>query len=116
MQEDHSTLHVHNRTPSRADPLVQKGAAWAPSPASIGKQCSITFSCVFSDAALIEVFTDYLTGHPQDGSLYVDCSTVYPDTIRELDAKAKAAGDDHQNLHCTLHWFLFNYSAYLCIR
>lgn len=84
---------MHNRTASKAEPLIQKGAVWAESPASIAKQCSVTFSCVFSDKALHEVFADYLSGQPKAGSLYVDCSTVYPDTIRELDAEAKAAGD-----------------------
>ena len=53
----------------------------------------LPFSCVFSDTALKEVFTAYMSGHPKQGSLYIDCSTVSPDTIRELDAKAKAAGD-----------------------
>ena len=92
-QQNGVKLHVHNRTASNADSLLTKGAVWAPSPASIAKQCSIAFACVFSDAALQEVFADYLSGHPQAGSLFVDCSTVYADTIRELDAKAKAAGD-----------------------
>ncbi len=93
VQQNNDIMHVHNRTAARADPLLKQGAKWASSPASIGKQCSITFSCVFSDTALKEVFTAYLSGHPRQDSLYIDCSTVSPDTIRELDAKAKAAGD-----------------------
>lgn len=92
VQQNNDTMHVHNRTAAKADPLLKQGAIWASSPASIGKQCSITFSCVFSDTALREVFTAYLSGHPSQDSLYIDCSTVSPDTIRELDAKAKAAG------------------------
>lgn len=92
-QQDGIKLFVHNRTALKAEPLLEKGALWADSPASIAKQCSIAFSCVFSDKALTEVFADYLSGQPKEGSLYVDCSTVYPDTIQELDAKAKAAGD-----------------------
>ncbi|KAL3139877.1 hypothetical protein ABBQ38_004172 [Trebouxia sp. C0009 RCD-2024] len=91
-QQNGVKLFVHNRTASKADALLTKGAVWAQSPAAIAKQCSIAFSCVFSDTALKEVFADYLSGQPKEGSLYVDCSTVYPDTIRELDAKAKAAG------------------------
>ena len=91
-QETEVKLYVHNRTASKADSLLQKGALWAPSPASIAKQCSITFSCIFNDAALNEVFADFLNGKPAKGSIYVDCSTVYPDTIRELASKAKAAG------------------------
>lgn len=97
VRQNNDTMHVHNRTAAKADPLLKQGATWASSPASIGKQCSITFSCVFSDTALREVFTDYLSGHPRQDSLYIDCSTVSPDTIRELDAKAKAAGDHHQS-------------------
>ena len=96
VQQNNGTMHVHNRTAAKADPLVKQGATWASSPASIGRQCSITFSCVFSDTALKEVFTAYLSGHPKQDSLYIDCSTVSPDTIRELDAKAKAAGDPTQ--------------------
>lgn len=92
-QQDGTQLFVHNRTASKAEPLLQKGAVWAESPASIAKQCSLTFSCVFSDTALHEVFADYLNGQPEAGSLYVDCSTVYPDTIRHLGAEAKAAGN-----------------------
>ena len=92
-QQDDSQLFIHNRTASKAEPLLKKGAVWAESPAGIAKQCSVTFSCVFSDKALQEVFADYLSGQPKAGSLYVDCSTVYPETIRELDAQAKAGGD-----------------------
>ena len=64
-----------------------------PSAASVAQRCSITFSCVFNDEALSQVFSEYLSGEPSKGSVFADCSTVYPDTIRELDSKAKAAGD-----------------------
>ena len=100
LQLESSTLHVHNRTPDKAKPLLEQGATWAASPARIGEQCSITFSCVFSDTALEEVFADYLSGQPKQGSLYVDCSTVSPDTIRQLDAQAKPAGDPRQHCLC----------------
>ena len=92
VKEDQGVLLVHNRTAAKAKPLIEKGAEWVDSPAEIGQQCSIAFSCVFSDTALTETFTSYLSGKPQKGSIYVDCSTVYPNTIRKLDAKAKAAG------------------------
>lgn len=97
VQQNNGIMHVHNRTAAKADPLLKQGAKWASSPANIGQQCSITFSCVFSDTALREVFTAYLSGHPRQESLYIDCSTVSPDTIRELDAKAKAAGHHHKD-------------------
>ena len=87
-----STLFVFNRTHSKADPMLEKGAKWASSPADIARQCSVTFSCVFSDDALKEVFESWLSGKPQKGSIFVDCSTVYPDTIRGLDAEAQKAG------------------------
>lgn len=87
-----STLYVYNRTSSKATPLLDKGAHRAASPADIAKQCTITFSCVFSDDALTNVFDTWLSGEPAQNSIFVDCSTVYPDTIRKLDAKAKQAG------------------------
>ena len=99
MKQDQGLLLVHNRTAAKAKPLINQGAEWADTPAKIGQQCSIAFSCVFSDTALTEVFTSYLSGKPQKGSIYVDCSTVYPDTIRELVAKAKAAGMQSVQMH-----------------
>ena len=92
VQEQGSSLFVFNRTKAKADYLVDKGAKWAASPAEIAKHCTITFSCVFSDDALTEVFQQFLSGGPKKDSIFVDCSTVYPDTIRRLDAKCQEAG------------------------
>lgn len=90
---------VYNRTKSKADPVLDKGAKWATSPAEIATQSTITFSCVFSDDALTDVFDTWLSGKPAKNSIYVDCSTVYPDTIRQMDAKAKQAGEQLDNDH-----------------
>lgn len=92
VQEQGSSLFVFNRTKAKADSLVDKGAKWAASPAEIAKHCTITFSCVFSDDALTEEFQQFLSGGPEKDSIFVDCSTVYPDTIRGLDAKCQEAG------------------------
>ena len=93
LSKQRSTFFVFNRTKAKADPVLEKGAKWASSPADIARQCTVTFSCVFSDDALKEVFEGWLSGKPQKGSIFVDCSTVYPDTIRGLDAKAQEAGE-----------------------
>jgi hypothetical protein len=44
--------------------------------AELAPKCSVVFSMMANDAALQSVFDDYLSGRPQLGSIYVDCSTV----------------------------------------
>ena len=38
-------------------------------------------------SAVQAVFEDYLAGKPKEGSVFVDCSTVYPTTTKELAAR-----------------------------
>ena len=38
------------------------------------------------------MFANYLSGKPKAGSIYIDCSTVYPDLGDKHEGEAKAAG------------------------
>lgn len=87
-----ASLHVHNRTESKAKTLVDNGAIWQSSPAEIARKCHITFSSMFADDGLKSTFRKWLSGGPQKGSIYVDSSTVYPGTVKELTAEAEKAG------------------------
>lgn len=49
--------------------------------------CSLT-----NDAALEAVFADYLSGKPREGSIFIDCSTVYPDLTLNLADQAENSG------------------------
>jgi len=44
LQKKGHELVVHNRTKDRAKPLLDQGAAWADSPAEVGKRVNILFT------------------------------------------------------------------------
>lgn len=45
-----------------------------------------------SDKAATEVFDSYLAGRPKKGSIFVECSTIFPDMAEEMSKKAKDHG------------------------
>jgi 3-hydroxyisobutyrate dehydrogenase len=92
LKKEGANLHVHNRTESKAKALLKEGAVWESSPADIAQKCDITFSSMFADDGLISTFKAWLSGKPKKGSLYVDTSTVYPGTVKQLTADATDAG------------------------
>ena len=47
---------------------------------------------MFADDALRSTFGAWLKGSPQQGSIFVDCSTVYPGTAKSLAAEAAKTG------------------------
>ena len=92
LQKQGTKLHVYNRTESKAKTLIKDGAIWEESPAEIAKTCDVTFSSLYADDALISTFKAWLSGSPKKGSIYVDSSTVYPGTVKQLTADATEAG------------------------
>jgi 3-hydroxyisobutyrate dehydrogenase-like beta-hydroxyacid dehydrogenase len=83
-----------NRTASKAAALVDRGLLWRETPREVAEASTVIFSMVADDAAL-----DAVTAGP-DGILaglapekvYVDMSTVAPQTSRELAARVRARG------------------------
>lgn len=47
---------------------------------------------MFADDALSSTYGAWLKGSPQQGSIFVDCSTVYPGTAKKLAAEAAKSG------------------------
>ena len=45
-----------------------------------------------ADSALESVFSSYLSGKPKQGSIFIDCSTVFPDLTARLANEAEKAG------------------------
>jgi 3-hydroxyisobutyrate dehydrogenase-like beta-hydroxyacid dehydrogenase len=84
----------HNRTQSRAEWLVNEGMGWADSPKSVAEQADITFSMVANDEALTAVALgeNGIEGGLKSGKIYVDMSTVSPNTIREVAAALAGTG------------------------
>lgn len=88
-------LIIYNRTQKRATDLsnlLSPGKSIAVS--TIGEAVSkadIIFTCVGDDAAIEETINAALQGDVK-GKLFVDCSTVHPDTTAGLEKKITAAG------------------------
>ncbi|HYM02124.1 MAG TPA: NAD(P)-dependent oxidoreductase [Stellaceae bacterium] len=86
-------LTVWNRTEAKARPLVERGARWASRPAdTVGGDVVIT---ILTDSRALDAVYDGKDGLlSQDVSrkLFIDMSTVTPDTIRGLAARIRAKG------------------------
>ncbi|MBC3541476.1 NAD(P)-dependent oxidoreductase [Rufibacter sediminis] len=80
LQKAGHTLVVHNRTPEKAEALVNSGAILAKTPEEVGKQCRVVFTMLATPEAVEEAalgqhgFLKELPGN----SLWVDASTVNP--------------------------------------
>ena len=88
------TLTVWNRTPSKTKALTDRGASLAQTPAQAVEPSEIIIS-VLTDAKAIEGAYLGNTGALNSnvkGKLFIDMSTVRPQTGIDLGAKVKAAG------------------------
>lgn len=84
----HKQLFVYNRTASKAQPLIDKGAVLCNSVKELAAQCDIVFSMVSDDAALnhITKSEDGLAANLKEGSIHISMSTILPATATYLDA------------------------------
>lgn len=87
-------LTVYNRSPGKAKPLVDAGAGHAASPAALGRSCEVVVSMVADDAALsdITVGPGGLFEAAREGLVYVDMSTVSPETSQRVARAAAGKG------------------------
>ncbi|KAF2008611.1 6-phosphogluconate dehydrogenase [Aaosphaeria arxii CBS 175.79] len=81
-----------NRTLSRGDSLKALNAIPAESVGELTKKCDIIFSCVSNDAVLLEVANEIIASGDISGKIYVDCSTVHPDTSELISKNMSKAG------------------------
>ena len=77
---------VWNRSPSRTKPLVDAGAKGADSPAAVAAASEVTLSCVTNSGDVEEVALgpDGIIHGATPGSVYIDCSTIAPETARKV--------------------------------
>jgi 3-hydroxyisobutyrate dehydrogenase-like beta-hydroxyacid dehydrogenase len=88
-------LVVHNRSRERAEALGSElGARVARTPAEAAALADICLTMLADDAAVEAVYggPGGLLEGARAGTVLVDLSTVTPDTIRSLEAPARAAG------------------------
>jgi len=87
-------LTVYNRTASKADPLVAKGAHRAARAGDVAHPGAIVVSMLADDAALKALVTgpDALAEHLAPDGIHISMSTVSPATTRELAEYHARAG------------------------
>ncbi|MCO7175038.1 NAD(P)-dependent oxidoreductase [Sporolactobacillus kofuensis] len=73
-------LVIYNRTKSKADPLIEKGAKWADSPREVGQQADIVFTMLANPQAVDAVAygQNSLLSGMKPGTLWIDSSTISP--------------------------------------
>ncbi len=87
-------LTVHTRSKSKAQPLLDKGAKWADTPADAAKNAEIVFVCV-SDTPDVEAVVQGPTGvlaAAKPGTIVVDHSTISPSATRDMADALKSKG------------------------
>ena len=90
------TVTGHNRTPSKAEWLIEKGMKWANTPRGVVEQAEVIFSMVTNSTALAAVMNgpDGMLAGAAPNKLFVDISTVAPAVSREFAAKIREKGSD----------------------
>ena len=89
-------LLIYNRTQARAEKLAstlpEDKIKIASSIEEAVKDADIIFTCVGDDAAITSTIDIALKAPKAKSKLFVDCSTVHPDTTNELAKKVNDAG------------------------
>lgn len=87
---------VHNRTKTKAQPLLDKGARWADSPQALSAQSRVIFTMVGHPRDVRDVYfgdNGVLAG-VKFGSVIVDMTTTEPSLSKEIFAAAGTKGAD----------------------
>ncbi len=92
----HYRVTVHNRTKTKAQPLLDKGAQWADSPKAVSAQSQILFTMVGYPRDVRDAYfgDDGVLAGVKPGSVAIDMSTTEPSLSKEIYAAARAKGVD----------------------
>ena len=87
-------LTVYNRTEAKAQPLVERGAVWAPSPAEAVRDADVVFTMVGYPEDVEELYlsSDGLLAASKPGVVLIDLTTSSPALARDI-AEAAAVSD-----------------------
>ena len=85
--QKNNAIFVYNRTASKAQLLVDKGATICKSVEELSEQCDVVFSIVSDDAALNHITKgdDGIAANLKAGGIHVSMSTVLPATVTQLN-------------------------------
>jgi len=87
-------LHVFNRTKAKAQPLIDSGATWHDSPASLAPACDIIITIVGfpDDVEQVYLAPAGLVANAKAGAILIDMTTSRPDTAQKIYSEAKSRG------------------------
>ena len=87
-------VFVYNRTASKCQVLVDEGATQCNTPADVGENCELVFTCVSDtpDVELVIMGAEGVSQKLASGGIIVDCSTSSPSLAKEMHEKLKAKG------------------------
>jgi 3-hydroxyisobutyrate dehydrogenase len=87
-------LTLWNRSPEKAQPLLERGARWAETPAAVAGGADLVITVLIDDGAVRAVYEgpQGLFSGEAAGKLFIDMSTVLPRTVMALAENAKAKG------------------------
>jgi 3-hydroxyisobutyrate dehydrogenase len=88
------TLHVHNRTKAKAQPLLDAGARWHDTPAAAAAQADFVFTIVGFPTDVEETYlgTGGIIAAARPGAVLVDMTTSSPQLAQQIAAAAAARG------------------------
>ncbi len=87
-------LTVYNRTPEKAQGLVDRGAVWADSPAAAAADADVVFTMVGFPTDVEEIYlsSDGLLQKAKDGAWLIDLTTSSPELARDISEAAETMG------------------------
>ncbi|MBN9496079.1 MAG: NAD(P)-dependent oxidoreductase [Alphaproteobacteria bacterium] len=85
-------VSLWNRSPAKAEPLVQRGAAFAATPAAAISASPVTLVCVYDYDAVEAIATGAGFAAASRGRLIVNLGTGSPDDARRIDALIRGYG------------------------
>ena len=79
-------MHLYTRTKSKAEDLVEKGAKWEDSVASLARNCEVIITIVGYPADVEEIYLaeNGILAHAAPGTLAIDMTTSAPDLAVRL--------------------------------
>ncbi|SFG24276.1 NAD(P)-dependent oxidoreductase [Sporolactobacillus nakayamae] len=87
------TLHVYNRTKSKADDLIEEGAVWKSSPAEAAEGAGAVITMVGYPKDVASVyFDDGIIDHAAKGTYLIDMTTSSPQLAEKIHQAAAEKG------------------------
>ncbi|MDQ8735997.1 NAD(P)-dependent oxidoreductase [Paenibacillus sp. LHD-38] len=87
-------VNVYNRTKSRADGLLAKGAVWKESPKSVAEQSDVIITMLGYPADVEEVYfgASGLLQHARPNAIFIDMTTSSPSLAKRIELEASNKG------------------------